>query len=112
MAILYKTNCCGLKEIHNLSGYINPKKALKAVCKEFLKKGNNGKRGAFLVFTQALSYEASDYGDRLKEYIIKNNLGGVIETPLRRNPNSGNTLKTYVWTVKPRKLHSWYKNNK
>ena len=68
---------------------------------------------ASLVFSDAdFNSDVSDgktYGGRnFALYIKEHTLGHLTESPPVRNPNSGNTIRTWIWDVDWSALNSWY----
>lgn len=104
MAYLKETECCGLREIDDLS-LTKPATSMIQICYDFFESMDS----AFIVFT-GVTKEL--YGRKFKKFILDNKLGTVIETESKRNPNSGNRIKTWIWTVNITKLKSWFKKNK
>lgn len=49
-------------------------------------------------------------GLSLAQYITENGLGEVVSS-VTRNPNSGNTIQTWVWAVNNEALNTWASNN-
>lgn len=106
--------CCGVREIHELSDYQDPEQFLLChLCVDEKDWGNRYNRSTTVIpgnfryayFTQA--GEGSTYGTSFAEYIKKHQLGEVIETAFNVNPNSGNQLKMWVWTVNHDALKTW-----
>ncbi len=103
-----QTQCCGFKEIDGIEYANTPeetKQALKDVCRDFF----DGEDAAFLFFT-GVSKER--YGQKFKALILKNKLGTIIETKAKRNPNSGNAIKAWVWTVNRKNFKEYAKKHK
>lgn len=106
--MLRSTQCCGLREIEQLSGR-TPKKSMKLVCNDLINGFDGRTSGAFILFT---GIKRSKYGEKFQEFIEQNELGEVIVTKEKKNPNSGNNLKVWVWAIEPKKLKKWYLKNK
>lgn len=52
------------------------------------------------------------YGRNFAAYILDNQLGTTVTTPREVNPNSGNLLQVWIWTIDHTALSAWYgKNN-
>ena len=47
-------------------------------------------------------------GEKLTNYIKKHRLGKIKETPALLNPNSGSTIKGWIWTVNWEQMKKWY----
>lgn len=112
MAHLEETPCCGVQFIDSIQDE-TPKETLLAVCAKKYEDGENEWgdysdpwEQAFLVFTDNVS--DSDYGNKLAKYITEHKLGGVKATRQRRNPNTTNMIKVWVWTPNERNLKKWY----
>lgn len=61
---------------------------------------------ALYLFSDIVEGSKRDYtggGERLAEFIRNNRLGRLQQSPARLNFNSGNTIRTWMWTP-PRKL--------
>lgn len=106
-------NCCGIREISGISGH-KPEAVMKAFAKKVYGDGKShtdvwsyhyqrphGENWRYAVFSAAARGKkaAPRYGDALRAYILKHKLGEVVETGVAVNPNSGNNLKAYIWTV-------------
>lgn len=106
--------CCGIKEISGLSsrqdftnsfidfirvqGFYPKEKSDKGFCK-------------FLLFSQAsrTPNPVTGYGERFQKWIRDHKFGKVTSTGGDvRNPNSGNYLKIYVWTVNWEAIRKWF----
>lgn len=118
---LERLTCCGLREALGISGYDTAEEMLTALCH------NEGtprlsmyaptpslfaeSSGGFshIVFTDAArSPRTRTSGDKLASYIRRYRLGSVSAARKARNPNSGNILGVYVWTVNRKALAKWY----
>ncbi len=64
-------------------------------------------RWRYAVFTQAGSRRT--YGKRFAALIAKEGLGEVVQATTKtvKNPNSGNVLKAWIWTVNHTALKKW-----
>lgn len=120
---LNRLGCCGIMELQNLSGAHSPQKAMMQFVglaygmhitpqpqpthtpawyrwtEDYGYGGLVGERFRFVLFSSAGKRHPSRYGDKLKEYILKHNLGKVIETEADVNPNSNNKIKAFMWQV-------------
>lgn len=64
---------------------------------------------AHAIFTQASrTRKQSGYGFNLARYIEKNNLGTVIASAPAKNPNTGNYIVTFVWTINHKELVRYF----
>ena len=102
--------CCGVKEIANLREYHTTKEAMQDFCRHNLRWGKLATcRHVF--FTQATGDNNEKYGNRFAAFILKHNLGSVVRTKGDVNPNSGNYLIMWVWTVNWKATKNWWKEN-
>lgn len=110
MVIKY-LSCCGLMEINGLGGYTSPEEALFGM-KEELRRDHRGLRSG-IIFTSAVlpGHGPARYATNFVTFIEENNLGTVFQVPQFRNKNTGNSIVTYVWVVKPRNLARWFREN-
>lgn len=124
MVTLNNTECCGVDEISGV--YTStPIEVLKYVCREKYTGLDEEDCGcedgcddchygdiqaqAYLTFTDAI-YN-SNGGKRLAQYIKDNKLGTLVSPRERKNPNTGNTIKIWVWSPNERNLKAWYVKN-
>lgn len=117
-----ETSCCAVNEIHGLSGYRDPKKAMLAFCEERQDYGNPGNirdPGGLITFTAVVKYKNSkkpgpSYGPDFATFIKENDLGEVAESPMAYNrinhPTHG--VKLWAWAPDLKNLKKWYKKNK
>lgn len=102
--------CCGMIEITNLAHTDFTLKGSAAQVFKAVRASTSLDRRAFMVFSVVLSgaKKGDDgAGGRLAAYIVKNRLGVCLSTPRRRNPNSGNVIKAWVWVISHRGLKAW-----
>jgi hypothetical protein len=67
------------------------------------------------VFTQAepngwLS-KTKGYGDKFATFIVENNLGTVVQSQRRTNPNSSNPGKLFLWTLNHAALDKFFREH-
>jgi hypothetical protein len=93
--------CCGVREIDGLSLHREPEDALKGVA---LSAAYDHK-WRHAIFTQA--GKGKRYGVQFAAYITKHKLGTVVASPTKVNPNSGNPLKAFIWTVNWPAFRKW-----
>lgn len=103
--------CCGIRELNNLSRFGNEVAALKSFAKFVYDPSKLNSQFRFAVFSEANNYRTkAGYGSRFAAFIRENKLGAVIETEgWATNPNSGNPLKVWVWTVDHDAVKEWVK---
>lgn len=92
------TSCCGLGEINGLQS-MSPEAIVQQVQNSFRDR-------AFYILTGARAH-GFKCGRDFCRFIEANKLGTVRETQARRNPNSGNNLRVYIWAVNLRNLAKW-----
>lgn len=120
---LGKVNCCGIREISGLVYFKGkPEVAMLAVCNRMLPEPIldntkpyeyllhfNSMRFKYCIFSQAGRRDRYTYGERFKEFIEKMDFGTVIQTENGNvNPNSGNELVVYLWTINREPLIVWF----
>lgn len=109
-------NCCGLDELANIQCDPSAKSTIDGLLgnwrrviydyptQKYKETGEYQPCAAHLIFSDAHdSKKRENYGDELMKYIRKHKLGTVIKTRKdQKNPNSGNMISCYVWTVDPK----------
>ncbi len=120
---LERVSCCGLREAEDVGVHETPEEALQDLCANASTADPYGRSeanqlfqpslGGFshIVFTGAAATSRRTYADKLAAYIRRHKLGAVTTARKARNPNSGNILGVYVWTVNRRVLAAWYKKH-
>lgn len=105
-------NCCGIKEMAGISEHRTPDQALRVFLQlNYDQLGHQEQlTGAFFIFSQAGS--RSHYGDKLAAYIEEHKLGEVVVVGRKRNPNSGNMVKMFVWMPDVNALKAWAKEHR
>lgn len=63
---------------------------------------------AHVLFTQAGS--RSKYGERFRDFIVSANLGKVIESDGKVNPNSRRSVRAFLWSPDKAALEKWWKS--
>lgn len=89
MAYVNNTACCGVGDINGIS-YGPPQKVLVDVVDLY-------SRFAHYLFTAVVS-KRDQYGPQFRDYLLTHNLGTVVETGKKKNPNSGRMIVAYLWT--------------
>jgi hypothetical protein len=119
MELYFVEGCCGVRELAGIGEGNSSEFILRSFCNEVytnalfnehqdITEGNED-RGNFahVFFTQA--GVGKTYGENLASYIQRHGLGNVVATPSMLNPNSGNNLKMWVWTVNWKTTAEWAK---
>lgn len=104
MVTLRATSCCGLGELQGITTQKDPKDALMDIGgRQFSSKRS------FILFSCPTTQK---HGKNLQEFIEREDLGKVTVSTSKKNPNSGNNLKIYLWEVDRRKFNKWFKERK
>lgn len=100
-----RLSCCGVKEIHDITGSHTPAVMLKDVCDSRYREGTYS---AYYIFTD--NKWPATHGRALRQYIEDNNLGTVhVIDPKATNPNTHNKITMYIWQVNDAALYEWGK---
>lgn len=104
MNVIPNNMSCGVSFIHGLAGTA-PSAIVNKILIERHECDPKKIREAFVIFSDVEDYYRDDNrnrrdtgGDALARYIRENNLGTILETEARINPNSGNKIKVWVWS--------------
>ncbi len=100
--MLEDMECCGVKEFHGMSG--TPKDVLMNISGDKYHRYDE-EEFAYVVFTDLAR---RTLGDRLSKYITNHNLGTMYNIRTRKNPNSGNKIKMWIWSLNNSKLKTWW----
>ena len=93
---LQHMNCCAVSELSYIQ-YELPSYVARYV---WAQRKLEVAHKAFYIFTAVEDKNVELYGEELASYIKSNRLGTVTKTPTtRRNPNSGNNVRVYTWSV-------------
>jgi hypothetical protein len=113
MVVSVMPHCCGLREISGLSSYSAHTRKMKTIDEhlsvmywQVYHKNPDyptaRENWRYAIFTEAWRQDGAQYGygEAFATYIREHGLGDVIETTGEHvNPNSGNVLKVWVWTI-------------
>lgn len=89
---------CGISILSGLSGTM-PKQIVDKILKERASTDRKLIKEAFVVFSDVDRHPADTKGgNALCRYIKENNLGEILETSPRMNPNTGNQIKMWIWS--------------
>ena len=102
--------CCGMREINLLSMHASAAIAMKAFAEQTFNRQHTNFR--YAVFSEANYGDTRGlyaYGREFAKFIKANKLGTVAATGWHVNPNSGNKLKAWIWTVDWDALKVWAK---
>ena len=91
--------CCGWREITGLTTYKGRfNDALRSLVYEGT-IGYEGVRCGALLFTQVGARPKNPYGERFADDITKKKLGSITVIKNFKNPNTGHTIKAFVWIL-------------
>jgi hypothetical protein len=88
---------CGVSELSQLDE--DPDSDLASSMDDILNEGS-----PFYLFSDTVD---RNRGERLRTYILKHHLGSVLRSRVKTNPNSGNDIRVFIWTVDYKKFKSW-----
>ena len=88
--------CCGVREYHGIR--CTPQKIVEEVFDELLVDDD---KFAFVLFTDIRDTKR---GLKLARFINQHNLGEVVSSRKKVNPNTDNPLKMWTWTPNQRSL--------
>lgn len=103
MAIVSSTQCCGMKELSEISLDISPEDTIRSVLPRIYKSCG------LVIFTGVLVH---GYGKRLADYIEKHKLGQVRQSLPRTNPNTNNRIAAWIWSVSTNGCRDYMKRHR
>lgn len=106
--------CCGVKELTNLVARNDALLNMQDfVYRAYSKEHQLNGRFRYALFSEANSqgFNSKTYGHLFAELITREKLGTLIETERNVNPNSGNDVKVWVWTVDHNAVREWGNRN-
>lgn len=120
-----RTQCCGMREITNLSHAPSAAQAMQDFVTRLHLEGRyaiNWPQGwtfSLVVFTGVVGRQQADhasdrrdnYGQAFATMIEANRLGSVTATPPMVNPNTGNTIQAWIWGIDREAFAAWIKAN-
>lgn len=111
MIHINKTPFTNIKDIYGISEYDNAEDAMRGLCYRLRLEWDKIVKIKFsmMIFTGNIH---EGYPQKFKKLILKEKLGSVINTGAKVNPNSGNTIRAYIWNVDKQKLSKWFKENR
>lgn len=104
MTTINRGECCGVGELSQIDQ--TPESILKDICDSWLIEEDFN--GAFLIFSDVRDFT---HGEALKKFIADNKLGQVKVSLAKVNPNSGNPLKVYMWSVNKKAFEKYCHKN-
>lgn len=129
MVIRQTDGCCAISEIVKLSTHRTPLSALEAFCKQYrgVRGGVNlhtDQMSAYYLFSGVVEERGTgdnydiiagrvddiEYGPKFAAYILKHDLGTVVQCPKRINDNHPlHTVQCWVWCPDKKKVADWWK---
>ena len=103
---LEELSCCGIREFDGL--VTSPQSNVKEMIKNWLNEKENGSPYTFILFSDI---HTTTRGINTAKYIKNNKLGSIKETRKKRNPNTGNILKIWIWAINEKTTRQWAKQN-
>lgn len=109
MRVTRQIGCCGIREIDGLQYTTSEKKAIQ----EFLHRTKRNRYFRFVIFSQADGAWARvpNYGVKFAAFIETNKLGTLTMSNTAVNPNTGNKVTVWIWSVDWDALKKWAKEN-
>lgn len=101
--MLTELQCCGLRELSDLSQYHNSSYALMGIIEDAEANPGEWPFGV-IIFTEASS---GRYATRFAKFIETSRLGTIERIPTFYNPNSGHRVRMFVWTVDHKAVARW-----
>jgi hypothetical protein len=92
---------CGVSVLSGLK-YSTSEEIVHKILKERHQADSKKIREAFVMFSDVVGGP----GEQLYAHIKKNNVGEIVEFGPRKNPNTGNMIKLWVWTPPHESLES------
>lgn len=111
MEINDQLDCCGLREMSGIY-YGTPQSTIMEFADnsyqdyDLISRYENA-NFRHVIFSQAGS--KATYGRKLAAFITKHRLGTVVSSLTKVNPNTGNPLKVWIWTVNHQRTYNWWK---
>jgi len=95
---------CGVGQFSELPHFVEfPRESLSAIV-------NSPAEKAQWIFSD-MAHSKSCNGSRVAFFITQNKLGTLVESPTVPNPNSGNVIQTWIWTVSKREIAEFLSKN-
>ena len=85
---------CGVVEMYDLED--GPKSLIRDASTKYAEGREWGEKFVHIIFSDAVR---RGHGSKLAAVITKENLGALYTTRARKNPNSPNNIKTWMWSV-------------
>lgn len=100
--------CCGIKEITGIGGEKPTDVILDISYRLFSKEYEDDNSCAFMIFSDI---KEKTTGKNLEKEIKKLNLGNVIRSKSKKNPNSNNSLAVWIWELNRTNLKKYFKEH-
>jgi hypothetical protein len=102
--------CCGIREMSGLYTSVDQEKEAAMVLAENMYNTNShdyyGQNFRYIVFSEA----SGRYGERFADFLHREGLTdlGLVSTGRNVNPNSGNEVRVWIWTVDHEVFKKWW----
>lgn len=102
-----RIRCCGMRELDGLTEWgVKPAHVIYGIARE---RFYEDERFAFVVLSEEARYRRLE---ALHKYLFKYGLGTLTITPIKRNPNSSNNIRSAIFAIDSVALRAWWKRNK
>jgi hypothetical protein len=103
------TNCCGILDIGGVADYDDAVEFIKDFCEdryneEWPAVDRSVRYHPIVFYTDAVE---GTIGNKVAKFIETHNLGTVQRSPIRTNPNTGNKIAMWVWSIREKELREW-----
>lgn len=103
-----RMGCCGFKELQGISG-LTPEQAVERFCRYFTNPARATTAHLMVSHVVFTATGRAKYGRAFAAYITQHKLGDLVCSTLATNPNSGNKLQGWIWTIDREALVKWFK---
>jgi len=97
--------CCGMRELDYIQGE-ETIQIILTICSDIICDENKYRHVVFSDNGNKIS------GKKLEKEIKKQKLGSIISTVSKINPNSGNSIKAWIWTIDHKALNKYWSKHK
>jgi hypothetical protein len=94
----------GVREMHDLWGLREEAdRVIKGIA-----MASRTKNAQIIIFSDTVN---NNNGKRIADFIVRNKLGDIIESPASKSRNTGAMIQTWMWSVWHKALQDWSKAN-
>lgn len=101
-------SCCGFRELSYIGGQ-TPEENMERICRHYAIHGRLTVEHLALSHAVFTATGRAKYGRAFAAYITQHKLGDLVCSTLATNPNSGNKIQGWIWTLDREALVKWYK---